>query len=120
MPRLFSYGTLQQEDVQLSTFGRSLSGESDELNGFELSSVAIEDPQAGTTHYANVRYNGRNDSRVQGTLFELTDTELTAADAYEQDASYIRISAVLASGRQAWVYVHTASASQRENVVRGC
>ena len=26
MPRLFSYGSLQQEEVQLSTFGRKLDG----------------------------------------------------------------------------------------------
>ncbi len=35
MPLLFSYGTLQQEDVQLSTFGRLLQGQRDELLGFE-------------------------------------------------------------------------------------
>jgi hypothetical protein len=37
MPLLFSYGTLQQEDVQWSTFGRLLEGEPDELPGFALS-----------------------------------------------------------------------------------
>ena len=44
MPQLFSYGTLQQEDVQLSTFGRLLQGRRDELPGFEPSLVRIEDP----------------------------------------------------------------------------
>ena len=44
MPRLFSYGTLQEERVQLSTFGRRLEGHRDELVGFERSTVKITDP----------------------------------------------------------------------------
>ena len=109
MPLLFAYGTLQQEHVQLSTFGRLLQGQRDELLGFEQSLVKIEDPQvvatSGKTHHANVTFNGRNDSRVGGTLFEITDAELAAADQYEQLAAYKRVTAMLASGKQAWVYV---------------
>ena len=115
MPLLFSYGTLQQEDVQLSTFGRRLHGQRDELLGFEPSSIKIEDPQVvaagGETHYANVTFNGRNDSRVSGSVFEITDAELAAADRYEQLAAYKRIAATLASGKQAWVYVNARSAA---------
>ena len=114
MPLLFSYGTLQQDSVQLSTFGRLLQGQRDELLGFEQSSVRIEEPQvvatSGMTHYANVTFNGRNDSRVSGTVFEITDAELAAADRYEQLAAYTRIAARLASGKQAWVYVEARSA----------
>ena len=116
MPLLFSYGTLQQENVQLSTFERLLQGQSDELLGFEPSLVKIEDPQvvatSGKTHHANVRFNGRSDSRVSGTLFEITDAELAAADQYEQLAAYKRIAATLASGKQAWVYVDARSAPE--------
>ena len=76
MPFVFSYGTLQQEDVQLATFGRLLHGQKDELLGFEQSLVRIEDPQvvatSGKTHHANVTFNGRNDSRVSGTIGEMT------------------------------------------------
>ena len=108
MPLLFSYGTLQQEDVQLSTFGRLLQGQRDELPGFEPSFVRIEDPQvvetSGKTHHANVTFNGRSDSRVSGTVFDVTDAELAAADQYEQVAAYKRVEAMLASGKQAWVY----------------
>jgi hypothetical protein len=108
MPLLFSYGTLQQENVQLSTFGRLLQGQKDELLGFEKSLVRIEDPQvvaaSGKTHHPIVRFNGRNDSRVSGTVFEITDAELARADRYEVDA-YRRVAAMLASGKQAWVYV---------------
>ena len=63
--------------MQLSTFGRLLQGLRDELPGFEQSSVAIADPQvvatSGKTHYSNVTFNGRNDSRVSGTVLEITD-----------------------------------------------
>jgi N-acetylglutamate synthase-like GNAT family acetyltransferase/gamma-glutamylcyclotransferase (GGCT)/AIG2-like uncharacterized protein YtfP len=98
MPLLFSYGTLQQEDVQWSTFGRLLEGQGDELPGFE--------PSISPTQQANVIFNGRSDSRVDGTLFEITDAELAAADEYEQGANYTRIAVTLASRREAWMYVY--------------
>jgi hypothetical protein len=50
-----------------------------------------------------VKFNGRRESRVSGTVFELSERELAAADQYEP-AGYQRISAMLASGRQTWVY----------------
>jgi hypothetical protein len=99
IPLLFSYGTLQQESVQLSTFGRRLSGQRDELPRFERSSVQI-----GKTHHANVKFNGNEDSRVPGTAFEITDDELASSDAYEAAFTYERVIVTLTSGRQAWVY----------------
>ncbi len=109
MPLLFSYGTLQQEGVQLATFGRRLHGERDELPGFERSLVPIADPAlaaaGGRTHHDNVVSNDLAASRVPGTVFEITDAELAAADRYEEAASYHRIPATLASGRSAWLYV---------------
>jgi gamma-glutamylcyclotransferase (GGCT)/AIG2-like uncharacterized protein YtfP len=47
---------------------------------------------------------------VSGTVFEITDAELAAADQYEQLAAYKRVAAMLASGKQAWVYVDARSA----------
>ena len=108
MPLLFSYGTLQQDNVQLSTFGRLLQGQADELVGFEQSSITIDDPQvvaiSGKSHHVIVKFNGRTESRVAGTVFEITDEELANADRYEV-AAYTRVAAMLASGKQAWVYV---------------
>jgi gamma-glutamylcyclotransferase (GGCT)/AIG2-like uncharacterized protein YtfP len=113
MPLLFSYGSLQQENVQLSTFGRLLQGQKDELLGFEESLLKIEDPEvvatSGKTHHPIVKFNGRNDSRVSGTVFEISDAELARADEYEV-AAYKRVAAMLASGKQAWVYVQARSA----------
>jgi gamma-glutamylcyclotransferase (GGCT)/AIG2-like uncharacterized protein YtfP len=97
MPLLFSYGTLQREDVQMSTLGRLLNGQRDELVAFEQSSVA---------EHANVTFNGNENSRVPGMVFEISDTELAKIDAYEIAFSYVRVVAALASGRQAWVYRH--------------
>jgi hypothetical protein len=104
MPLLFAYGTLQQEAVQLSTFGRLLAGQPDEVIGFELTLVRIEDPQvvavSGETHYGNAAFNGRADSRVRGMAFELTEAELSAADGYERRAGYERVAVELASGHR--------------------
>jgi len=111
MPLLFSYGTLQQEAVQLSTFGRLLRGQPDALVGFEQSLLTIEDPEfvaeSGKAEHAIVRFNGIDDSRVSGTVFEVTERELAKADQYEP-AGYERISAALASGKEAWVYADTS------------
>ena len=113
MPLLFSYGTLQQEAVQISTFGRRLRGEPDELVGFEQSMFRIEDPEfvatSGKADHAIVRFTGRHDSRVKGTVLEVTERELAEADAYEP-AGYERILAPLAFGREAWVYAAAGAA----------
>ena len=112
MPLLFSYGTLQQRDVQMSTFGRLLQGQPDELVGFEQSFFRIEDSRFAATNddtqYPIVKFTGRTDSCVKGTVFEISESELANADEYEP-APYKRISAVLASGKRAWVYADTRS-----------
>jgi hypothetical protein len=112
MPKLFSYGTLQQEDVQLATFGRRLKGVSDALVGYRQSMVAIQDPDvvrtSGKTHHPIVAFTGVSEDRVPGALFEITDAELAHADAYEV-AAYVRVEAPLASGLDAWVYVDARS-----------
>jgi hypothetical protein len=108
MPLLFTYGMLQREEVQMSTFGRLLQGEPDELVGFEQGFLRIEDPEfvavSGKADHAIVKFSGRDDSRVSGIVFEVSDRELANADQYEPTV-YKRISTTLASGKQAWVYV---------------
>jgi gamma-glutamylcyclotransferase (GGCT)/AIG2-like uncharacterized protein YtfP len=110
MSLLFAYGSLQQEEVQLSTFGRLLVGQRDELCGFELGLVKIADPKVaaalGRSHHANVIFTGREGSRVAGTAYEVEDSELPRVDRFEAEFSYERVDAELGSGRRAWVYVH--------------
>jgi gamma-glutamylcyclotransferase (GGCT)/AIG2-like uncharacterized protein YtfP len=104
MPLLFSYGTLQDARVQLTTFGRLLQGHDDQLVGYEQSLVPIDDPTVVETHHPIVKFTGHSASRVAGRVFEITDAELASADRYEVGA-YTRVGTVLASGTQAWVYV---------------
>ena len=108
MPKLFSYGTLQQENVQIATFGRSLLGTNDALVGYRQSMVAIDDPEvvrtSGKTHHPIVAFTGASQDRVPGMTFDVSDAELAQADEYEVDA-YVRVLAPLASGMTAWVYV---------------
>jgi hypothetical protein len=115
MPLLFSYGTLQQDNVQLSTFGRLLAGQPDALPGFEQSFVPAGDQHplaaGGGTLHANATFTGSPDSRVSGTVFEISETELESADRYERLAAYERVAVVLASGKQAWAYVDARSRS---------
>lgn len=106
--RLFSYGTLQQENVQRATFGRRLEGRPDALVGFATRLVAIKDPQvvalSGKAHHPGVARSGRHEDRVPGTVFAVTPAELRQADDYEVD-DYERVEAELASGGRAWVYI---------------
>jgi len=112
MPLLFSYGTLQQDDIQLATYGRRLDGHRDALVGFQAALVKIGDPdlvaRLGKTHHHNVTPSDDPGSRVFGMVFEITDAELTRTDDYEAEFDYERVVASLASGGQAWVYVHVA------------
>lgn len=107
MPLLFSYGTLQQKDVQIGTFGRELGGTRDVLPGYVLSTVLIRSSDvvalSGIEEHLIVRPGNLADE-VSGMVFKLTAEELTQADSYETD-DYQRIELPLASGRRAYVYV---------------
>lgn len=108
MVRLFSYGTLQLENVQRETFGRLLEGAPDALPGYAQTMVEITDPQvlatSGKRFHPIVSATGDPADSVQGTVFRITEAELAAADEYEV-ADYKRVAVRLASGFDAWVYV---------------
>ncbi|MDQ8754726.1 gamma-glutamylcyclotransferase family protein [Sphingosinicella sp. LHD-64] len=110
--RLFSYGTLQQADVQRANFGRLLAGEADAVTGYRLSSVAIDDPdvvaESGSAVHPILVPTGHAADLVTGTVFLITRAELEAADDYETDA-YVRVEVTLVSGGQAWAYVAPAA-----------
>lgn len=107
MPNLFSYGTLQQTDVQLATFGRVLTGHADALPGFALHWLTITDPDvirtSGKTEHPLLK-RCPGGAPIHGYCFEVSDQELAQADAYEV-ADYVRIAVTLASGTPAFVYV---------------
>jgi len=105
---LFSYGTLQLENVQLASFGRRLVGRPDTMTGFRKEMVEITDPDvlatSGERYHPVVVASSDPADAITGTVFLITEKELSAADAYEV-ADYKRIEPVLASGTRAWVYV---------------
>ena len=107
MPLLFSYGTLQDPVVQLALFGRRLTGAPDELLGYAQTSYRVTDSAfvaaSGKADHAIVRYTGADEDHTAGTALEVTEADLTVADAYEPPG-YFRVAARLASGREAWVY----------------
>jgi gamma-glutamylcyclotransferase (GGCT)/AIG2-like uncharacterized protein YtfP len=49
---------------------------------------------------------------VPGTVFEVTEEELSQADAYEAD-DYERVQAPLESGGRAWVYIERQDQKHR-------
>lgn len=105
---LFSYGTLQQDEVQLATFGRRLEGRRDALPGYATSLFEIRDAEvvktSGKTHHFMARPSGNPSDEVPGIVFRITAEELAAADTYEV-SDYRRIAVQLKSGLEAWVYV---------------
>ena len=104
---LFSYGTLQKEEVQLELFGRKLEGAKDVLKGYCVTDIVIDDQNfisiGGDSHQKTLLPANENEV-VRGTAFEVSESELRTADKYEPD-NYKRVSVELASGRQAWVYM---------------
>ena len=108
MPLLFSYGTLRDEDVQLTLFGRTLVARKDCLLGYEQSIARVADPDfartSGKSHHAILRPADNEHAQVEGSVLELTEAELEMTDSYEP-VEYKRVLAPLASGGQAWVYV---------------
>ena len=104
---LFSYGTLQRDDVQLNLFGRLLTGTKDRLDGHRTARIEITDAAFLSKGEGNVQLtpieSDEPSDRIEGTVFELSAEELAQADKYEP-VEYSRTLVTLASGRRAWIY----------------
>jgi Gamma-glutamyl cyclotransferase, AIG2-like len=105
---LFSYGTLQEEEVQFALFGRSLTGFSDMLIGYEISPIEITDEaflsRGEETEQLTLVPSRDKQGKIEGTVFEVSEDELFLAEKYEPH-NYKRIKVRLESGKQAWVYL---------------
>lgn len=114
MEQLFTYGTLQLEEVQLATFGRRLEGRSDVLIGYRLVKITIEDEdfvvKSGTAEHRNLQFTGNGSDFLEGTVFSVTMEELEKSDAYEPEG-YERVLVQLKSGINAWIYLNKLQAS---------
>jgi gamma-glutamylcyclotransferase (GGCT)/AIG2-like uncharacterized protein YtfP len=108
MENLFSYGTLQLEQVQLELFGRTLKMQSDALIGFKKEKITIKDETvvglSGEEEHVIISYGGNNSDVVEGAVLSITRDELERTDRYETN-DYKRIQVKLQSGKQSWVYV---------------
>lgn len=106
--KLFSYGTLRQENVQIASFGRLLHGVSDKISGYRLDQVEITDIDVISKSGKNVHdimiYTGNDEDTIDGTIFEITKEELKIADNYEVD-DYKRQKVTTISGVETWVYI---------------
>ena len=106
---LFSYGTLQLEEVQLETFGRKLDGEPAVLHGYKVVMITITDEdfvaKSGTANHRSLQFTGNSADVVEGIVFKVTSNELEQADSYEPEG-YERVKVQLRSGANAWVFVH--------------
>lgn len=105
---LFSYGTLRQSAVQQAVFGRLLAETPDALAGYRIDTVEIDDASvvaaSGLATHLILRATGDAADVITGAALAIDAADLPRVDAYETSA-YHRISATLASGRTAWVYV---------------
>jgi len=108
MEKLFSYGTLQLENVQKDTFGRILIGSKDILMEYVIEHIKITDKKvilsSGTDIHPILKYTGNELDVVEGMIFDLTNEELLKADKYEVD-DYKREKVVFKSGKTGFVYL---------------
>jgi len=108
MNKLFSYGTLQLEQVQLDTFGRTLKGTPDRLPKYTVTQLKITDPtvikSSGTDSHPILVFTGNEADFVEGTIFALSNEEIMKADAYEVE-DYQRCELIFETGTKAFVYL---------------
>ncbi|GAA1836180.1 gamma-glutamylcyclotransferase family protein [Agromyces salentinus] len=115
---LFSYGTLRLPHVQRETFGAELPTAPDALVGWRIGVLRITDAAvlalSGEAEHPILEPTGDPDDRVEGSVLQLTPSQLAAADRYEVD-DYVREPVALESGLDAWVYVAAGSARARSD-----
>ena len=102
MQKLFSYGTLQDTDVQENLFGRILQGTPEILIGYELSEIQIEE-EFGLVHYPIIMETEDSNDTISGILYQVSMNDLHQADLYE-GKHYKRIEVQLQSNQKAWAY----------------
>lgn len=105
MINLFTYGTLQQTDVQDDLFGRRLVGTPETLIGYALQEIQIEE-EFGLVEYDILVETGNPEDTINGIVYLVTTTELNQADLYE-GMNYKRVEVHLQSDQKAWAYSAT-------------
>lgn len=102
MENLFAYGSLREEEVQKTVFGRILKGVPEKLTGYAVKQIEIEE-EFGIETYPIIVPSEDNEDAIHGIVYELTLEELTLSDTYEGN-SYTRIEVPLPSKQIVWAY----------------
>ncbi len=102
--KLFSYGMIQSEEIQISTYGRKLTGIIDILPGYNLTTFSQQNLDNTTLHPILTSTNNTKDEII-GWVFDVTPEELNITDLIDPK-NYKRISVKLRSGIDAWVYAY--------------
>jgi len=104
---LFSYGTLQKDNVQLELFGRLLKSSKDTLKGYRVSPIEIKDEiflsKTGQPNQLIAIISNNENDAIEGSVLEVSREELLLSDTYEP-GDYQRIQVELESGKKAWIY----------------
>lgn len=103
MEQLFSYGTLRSKEIQMRIFNKFLTGTADQLLGYKLKSLQIEE-EFGMADYVVVVPSENPSDIIHGVTFNVTSADLTKADLFESN-SYKRVQVTLKSGTTAWIYI---------------
>ncbi len=112
---LFSYGTLQLENVQIKTYGRKLVGFKDVLESYKLEQLKITDKDVlakSQQEYHPIAIPSKDkEDCIEGVIFEITEQELIQTDSYEV-SDYKRVLETFQSGKKAWIYILKDTAKQ--------
>nr|WP_294787385.1 gamma-glutamylcyclotransferase family protein [uncultured Flavobacterium sp.] len=102
MELLFSYGTIRSKQIQMQIFNKVLVGSPDQILGFKLKSLQIEE-EFGMADYVVAVPSENLEDVIHGAVFEISNSELLKVDQFES-ISYKRVQVKLQSGRTAWIY----------------
>ncbi|WP_426484235.1 gamma-glutamylcyclotransferase family protein [Flavobacterium sp. 2] len=103
MEQLFSYGTLRSKQIQMQVFNKVLTGTADQLLGYKLKSLQIEE-EFGMADYVVAVASENPSEIIHGIVFNVTLADLAKVDLFESNA-YKRVQVTLKSGTVAWIYM---------------
>ncbi|KAF2328818.1 gamma-glutamylcyclotransferase family protein [Flavobacterium ginsenosidimutans] len=103
MEKLFSYGTLRSKEIQRQIFNRVLTGTADQVLGYKLKSLKIEE-EFGMADYVVAVASENPTDIIHGVIFTISNADLAKVDLFESNA-YRRVQVTLQSGETAWIYI---------------
>lgn len=82
MEKLFSYGTLRSKQIQMQIFNKVLTGTADQLLGYKLKSLQIEE-EFGMADYVVAIPSENAAETIHGVVFNVTNADLAKVDLFE-------------------------------------